>query len=995
MIRHSASTPCQSRSSATLQVQSFMTLTAAAIASLAAFAPISAAAQAAAGTTLISPSSLTAGMDEHGLVIFLADSSSGWIYYGRPSDDPANAGAIVKLLPYTKFESPSGLAYRKGLLYVSDAGSRQLLSINVWETPQPGAPRVLVNDRLLGGVAVSAGTLVAASDVERNELIFVSGGDEIRVRSLKSSDIKSPRQLVFAGDELHVLDNGEDRILKVSEKLWNELEFGAAASWLTGPFGPLTTLASAEAVVYTAAKRDLLLYLAADRSTLPLPWPDGVAEAGAHPLLAAAGDWLFLVGDDHQVRQLRRPVPVKLRLEVSPELANRALTTLYSYLLDRKILPLRSASIRQTSMTPLQLLLDESVLVGPGASSDSVSQDVAANAPPQAPTPANAPAATLLCRLNAEPCAILEQGRSVQVPDVRIRKRILLRLQELSGRTIPSILLETVPTASLRRDVSALSSLSKRNPQLKELPDFSVVTSGRYFLPVEFWELTTAVFAGDFNRKESPLAGLRGIAPGHIFLLSTQPLASDLTAATAAAGTAPPTAPCVALRQQMQALEATIKYPDQWPELLQADLMIGIVESQGSVDMGHRAFASAADSAWVSLADGSLQDAVLPSQPDASSSSDVVLNSAAAPDYIASHHGTHIAGIIGARSPCFAGLLPHSQLYLIDTANASTIGFGIRDAGYAQVPTINVSQSFGRSFSDIEEIRKIVTKQTGTMFVVAAGDDDQDYNDKPDAPPPVSWADLNNILAVTAIESTGSGWNVLSTPRGPVGRGKRYIHLAAPGGQIVSATTGNEFAPGTGTSQAAPQVTAAAAFLMHRDCYNPSRTKARLIATAEWRSQFMDLVWGGLLDFGRAVTFSGDNVLRTRSQVDKTFRINALRGPSLAVTNLSYLYPRDPSATFDAPKKIPLQNILAIRQTSDPKAPTVKYRVVFVDDKAEMHIILDATLSGKVGAKGQEVFNDETKQFKATALLDKDLDFSQITEFYRSCATYPNIATFN
>ena len=109
--------------------------------------------------------------------------------------------------------------------------------------------------------------------------------------------------------------------------------------------------------------------------------------------------------------------------------------------------------------------------------------------------------------------------------------------------------------------------------------------------------------------------------------------------------------------------------------------------------------------------------------------------------------------------------------------------------------------SLGSSQNDPALYRTIASSKM--LFVVAAGNDGTDLETAPSYP---ASYDLDNLIAVANIRYDGE-----LDPTSSYGAAS--VDLAAPGSYILSTTPGNTYSYMTGTSMAAPMVSAAAAMV--------------------------------------------------------------------------------------------------------------------------------------------------------------------------------------
>ncbi|RYI28812.1 hypothetical protein EVU96_12830 [Bacillus infantis] len=189
-------------------------------------------------------------------------------------------------------------------------------------------------------------------------------------------------------------------------------------------------------------------------------------------------------------------------------------------------------------------------------------------------------------------------------------------------------------------------------------------------------------------------------------------------------------------------------------------------------------------------------------------------------DYTASYaddngHGTHVAGIIGAKRnrAGMVGVAPGSRLYAVKTMNASGEGNlldlleGLEWAIQNHMDIVNLSLG---SPEGSPAMKKMIDKaaDSGILVVASAG------NDKG----PVNYpAKYESSIAVSAIDQNK---NLASySSRGP------EVDVTAPGTGIASTYLNNKYAIMNGTSQAAPHTAGILALIKQK---NPSMTQSKL-----------------------------------------------------------------------------------------------------------------------------------------------------------------------
>jgi hypothetical protein len=262
-------------------------------------------------------------------------------------------------------------------------------------------------------------------------------------------------------------------------------------------------------------------------------------------------------------------------------------------------------------------------------------------------------------------------------------------------------------------------------------------------------------------------------------------------------------------------------------------------------------------------------------------------------------HGTHVAAIIGAHAQNgkMIGVYPAARLYGLTTEDFDQfIEF------HDSVRLFNVSlgeQSAsagteGQPFTGTERLKQIVSQHSLALFVVAAGNDGQKVKKDTLA----SLGFLDNVLVVAAsnippdlqsplgllLKQDGKGSNF----------GSKFVGMAAPGENILSALYNGEYGLAEGTSQATAFVTGAAAALMAVEPgWEAWQVKFRLVATADlWTDTHQsEDVFSGELAMRRAIFDTAEVVTQhefrgvCKGLIDPSFLNNRLelKKPTLSI----------------------------------------------------------------------------------------------------------------
>lgn len=167
-------------------------------------------------------------------------------------------------------------------------------------------------------------------------------------------------------------------------------------------------------------------------------------------------------------------------------------------------------------------------------------------------------------------------------------------------------------------------------------------------------------------------------------------------------------------------------------------------------------------------------------------------------------HGTHVAGIIGAKNNTIGVLGVASGATLISLRVLDKDGKGNLSNIIQALSYINANAAPGdvvnMSVGDEEGISEILDQQVrntaakGILFAIAAGNESEAANKYSPGR-----ANGDNIFTVSAIDSTGSFARFSNY-------GNDVVDFAAPGVRILSTYIGNRYAYMSGTSMAAPHL---------------------------------------------------------------------------------------------------------------------------------------------------------------------------------------------
>jgi len=197
-------------------------------------------------------------------------------------------------------------------------------------------------------------------------------------------------------------------------------------------------------------------------------------------------------------------------------------------------------------------------------------------------------------------------------------------------------------------------------------------------------------------------------------------------------------------------------------------------------------------------------------------------------------HGTHIAGLIGAKlgnGKGISGVSPEISMMILKyydpkvagTDNLKNTIASIQYAVKMGAHIINYSGG-GTEFSQEEKDAIMEAEKKGILFVAAAGNERSNSDQFKYYPADYG---LSNIVSVTA---TDPNTEVLSSSN----YGTETVDIAAPGQNIQSCLPGSTYGYMTGTSQATAFVSGGAALVMaRRDAFKAVDIKKYILATGD------------------------------------------------------------------------------------------------------------------------------------------------------------------
>ncbi len=213
-------------------------------------------------------------------------------------------------------------------------------------------------------------------------------------------------------------------------------------------------------------------------------------------------------------------------------------------------------------------------------------------------------------------------------------------------------------------------------------------------------------------------------------------------------------------------------------------------------------------------------------------------------------HGTHVAGIIAARNnnvgvlgiAYSAKIMPIKAAMHNGTLNQADIAKAVLYAYEMGAEVINMS--FGGSACSIAVQDALAVAYSRSVLVASAGNSGKpnEVSDHDDMPLPNYPAALSYVLGVMSVDENGvesafSNWDTKAF------NGVEY-ELYAPGESIMSTLPNDQYGFLTGTSMAAPIVSAMAAILRSeftdRDMYPTSFIYGQLSSTSDYYAECID-----------------------------------------------------------------------------------------------------------------------------------------------------------
>jgi pimeloyl-ACP methyl ester carboxylesterase len=237
-------------------------------------------------------------------------------------------------------------------------------------------------------------------------------------------------------------------------------------------------------------------------------------------------------------------------------------------------------------------------------------------------------------------------------------------------------------------------------------------------------------------------------------------------------------------------------------------------------------------------------------------------------------HGTHVSGVIAARSDngySMAGIHPNSRILPIKVLNeegrgyGSDIALGIKYAVDKGAKVINLSLGTNSFDQTIEEMLKYAAQKNVTVVAAAGNDGENRLSYPASSEYVISVGATNNTDGLASFSNYGEG-----------------LDMVAPGEKIASLVINGNVQYANGTSMATPHVAAVAGLLYSK---KPSITRAQVVdalrkSSKDLGDQGYDTKYGwGRIDAYRAFqSVSGSSELKIKKlSINKT-KLSILMG---------------------------------------------------------------------------------------------------------------------
>lgn len=236
-------------------------------------------------------------------------------------------------------------------------------------------------------------------------------------------------------------------------------------------------------------------------------------------------------------------------------------------------------------------------------------------------------------------------------------------------------------------------------------------------------------------------------------------------------------------------------------------------------------------------------------------------------------HGTHCAGTIGAEhnnGVGVSGVMSDVQLMAVkflSDAGSGTLADAVEAINYATKMNVDImSNSWGGGgFSQALNDAITAAKNKGILFIAAAGNDGTNNDSRPTYPANYQVDNVISVASHTAQDNLSS-FSCF---------GRRTVHVAAPGSNVLSSTPNGEYKVFSGTSMATPHVSGVVGLLLSETGRLPVlEVRERLMATSVPSAAYRKTVAGG----GRVSAYNllTDTRIPRQGPNENAWRVEAL-----------------------------------------------------------------------------------------------------------------------
>lgn len=320
-----------------------------------------------------------------------------------------------------------------------------------------------------------------------------------------------------------------------------------------------------------------------------------------------------------------------------------------------------------------------------------------------------------------------------------------------------------------------------------------------------------------------------------------------------------------------------------------------------------------------------------------------------------SQHSASVIGVIASpqNGMGIVGMNPYAEFHFIPFDNdrapnnndAKTVVEQLQRGLKLSVRVANLSFGVMPIFNGKDDFLDVLqSRSKRTLFVAAAGNHNHDL-DRECRVLPACLNHLDNVITVVGIDNNLTEPHVWSDGDGAAGSNTHSrFEIAAPALSVLSTVSGHKFVHKSGTSFAAPQVTAAASLLFARaesfwadddkvipqgGQIPPKVVKDRLVYTTDYFPSLKGKVLGGRLNIKRAL--------------DVEWAQFELFGRDIPIAGI----------VIEAPQFIQCNDGGAVRQLN-----FWNIRRITFDEERGSHIIFSHTTTDTAGDRGGELYRD-------------------------------------